>query len=158
MNYSSEGWCVDKLDRDPLLFLLFLLSSLGDKGQLVLVQLRSDRLQLDILWKADVLRPDMSRKDLHAVPSSGLGLRLARHAQNAALLVDLDVQIFRLCGNGRKVEAAAPLLRLLDSRAAAILCVGSIGELAQDLVEEGLHVFVSKGGHFCCIFSFLSPC
>ena len=56
------------------------------------MQLPSDRLQLDVFWNEDVLRPDVSGKDRHAV-SRRLGFRLAGYSQSAVFLVDLDVQL-----------------------------------------------------------------
>ena len=95
----------------------------------------------------------MSGKDLHTIASRRLRFRLARHNQDAAFLVDLDVQILSFGRNRGQVHAAAPLGRFLGGRAIPVFVVGSIGKLAKDLVEKWLHVFVSKSEHFWFIFS-----
>jgi hypothetical protein len=74
-----------------MLLVFFFLNALSDEGELVLAQLRSDRLQLDFFWNADVFGPDVSGKDLHAVPPIRLSFRLSRYSQCAAFHVDFDV-------------------------------------------------------------------
>ena len=131
-----------------MLFVFFFLNALSDEGELVLVQLRSDRLQLDVFRNADVFGPDVSGKDLHAVPPVRLSFRFSRDGKCAVFLVNFDVQFLRFCWNRREVQACAPLRRLLRDRAATICLVRSVGQLAKDLVEKRLHVFVTKSEHF----------